>query len=134
MKCSHYKALMRKNWINWKRTLCGSCSEFLCPLILIGLILLIRSLFDAELIPASVLYKESRIQTPMTIKGSDNSQETNMAEMRKVTEDLMHFSGKVLPTNGDNCDKRYDSATACREWQDKYLDETFMGLTFDHCY
>jgi len=35
MKFTHYKALMRKNWINWKRTPVGSISELLCPLFLI---------------------------------------------------------------------------------------------------
>jgi len=57
---------MRKNWINWKRTLFGSISEILCPIILFGLLLAIRTLFEAETISASILYKEAKLQTPMT--------------------------------------------------------------------
>lgn len=56
VKAVHYKALMKKNWINWKRTLCGSCVELLCPLILIGLLVFLKSLFKTEEIAASILY------------------------------------------------------------------------------
>jgi hypothetical protein len=30
----HFKALTKKNWINYKRTPLGNCVEFLCPIIL----------------------------------------------------------------------------------------------------
>jgi len=39
---THYKALMRKNWILWKRSLCVSIIELMCPVVLFGLILLLR--------------------------------------------------------------------------------------------
>jgi len=45
---THYKALMRKNWILWKRNLCVSIIELACPLILFGLIIVIRGLIDTK--------------------------------------------------------------------------------------
>ena len=38
----HFKALNRKNWINWKRTLAGSCMELICPLILLSFLAFFR--------------------------------------------------------------------------------------------
>lgn len=40
----HFKALMRKNWINWKRTPLGSLIELLLPAVVMGIILLARKL------------------------------------------------------------------------------------------
>lgn len=39
----HYKALMKKNFINWKRTPCGSLCEILCPVLLMLILVLARS-------------------------------------------------------------------------------------------
>jgi hypothetical protein len=33
-KMRHFKALTKKNWINYKRTPIGNCIEFICPLTL----------------------------------------------------------------------------------------------------
>lgn len=45
---THYKSLMRKNWILWKRNLCVSITELLCPIVLFGMIIMIRGLIIAE--------------------------------------------------------------------------------------
>lgn len=42
----HYKALMKKNLINWKRTPCGSCCEIVCPLLLMMILVYARSQID----------------------------------------------------------------------------------------
>ena len=42
----HYKALMKKNCINWKRTPCGSICEMLCPIILMLILVYARSQVD----------------------------------------------------------------------------------------
>ena len=34
----HFKALSRKNYINWKRSMTGSVTELLCPLFLMSLL------------------------------------------------------------------------------------------------
>jgi len=38
----HFKALSKKNWINWKRTLAGSITEILCPILLMGVLAFLR--------------------------------------------------------------------------------------------
>ena len=40
----HFLALSRKNWINYKRTWCGAICEFLCPIILLILIVYIKDI------------------------------------------------------------------------------------------
>lgn len=42
----HYKALMKKNCINWKRTPCGSICEIICPLLLMFILVYARSRID----------------------------------------------------------------------------------------
>lgn len=39
----HYRALMKKNFINWKRTPCGSICEILCPILLMLILVYARS-------------------------------------------------------------------------------------------
>ena len=48
----HYKALMKKNWINWKRTLCASLTELLCPIVLMSLVALLRGVLESSEVPA----------------------------------------------------------------------------------
>jgi len=43
-RMTHYKALMRKNWILWKSNFFISIVELMCPIVLFGLILLLRGL------------------------------------------------------------------------------------------
>jgi len=63
---THYKALMKKNWINWKRTPCGSVTEILCPIALISLLLLFRTLLTAEAVPYEVMLDKAKYQIPLT--------------------------------------------------------------------
>ena len=42
----HYKALMKKNCITWKRTPCGSCCEIICPVILMFILVYARTQVD----------------------------------------------------------------------------------------
>ena len=44
MTYRHFKALMRKNAINWRRTWCGSILEILCPAFLMLILVYARSL------------------------------------------------------------------------------------------
>lgn len=39
----HYRALMKKNCINWKRTPCGSIFEIVCPIMLMLILVYARS-------------------------------------------------------------------------------------------
>ena len=38
----HYKALMRKNWILWKRSIWSSLCELICPVALMAILTLAR--------------------------------------------------------------------------------------------
>jgi len=38
----HFVALSKKNWINYKRTLCGAICEFACPILLLCLIMIVK--------------------------------------------------------------------------------------------
>ena len=134
MKWTHYKALMRKNWINWKRTIVGSLTEIVCPMILIGMLVGIRTLFEAEEVEASLLYRNGRIHVPVTIKNDDSYLE-NMREVANFSEDLMQFGNKGVPSEKEECERgNYTADDPCKEWQDSYLDEMMMNLVFDHCY
>ena len=42
----HFRALMKKNYINWKRTCCGSICEIVCPLMLMLILVYARSQVD----------------------------------------------------------------------------------------
>jgi len=47
-KIRHYKALMRKNWIIWKRTLGASICELVCPVALMAILALARIAVEQE--------------------------------------------------------------------------------------
>jgi len=46
----HFKALSKKNWINWRRTLAGSITEIACPVILILILMFLRLQIKREII------------------------------------------------------------------------------------
>jgi len=46
----HYKALCRKNWLLWKRSLGSSITELVCPVALMAIILLARALINKDTI------------------------------------------------------------------------------------
>lgn len=93
MKYTHYKALMKKNWINWKRTPLGSISEILCPLILIGILLAVNRLFKAEKVEASLLFQNASLQSPMKIKKNSDNVDENLRELADFNQPLFNFAG-----------------------------------------
>ena len=48
----HYKSLMRKNWIVWKRALGSSICELFCPVALMAILTLTRFAVTTEDISA----------------------------------------------------------------------------------
>lgn len=44
----HFRALSRKNIINWKRTALGSVTEIICPVILMIILVYARSITKPE--------------------------------------------------------------------------------------
>lgn len=117
VKVVHYKALMKKNWINWKRTPCGSCCEIFCPLICMMLFASLRRLFDIEEVTGELLYKESLLQSPITIKRDDNGTAINLKELYEFNQDIIYFLGLgENQTETWDCERRGDSFRPCKEW------------------
>jgi len=56
----HYKALLYKNWIVWKRNLCCSCCELCLPIALMFLIVIIRRSISATDEPAEGYLSHAR--------------------------------------------------------------------------
>lgn len=58
----HFRALSKKNAINWKRTPLGSCTEICCPVLLMIIIVRIRMLIKPEF---SAEYKLASLRHPL---------------------------------------------------------------------
>ena len=144
MKCRHYKALMRKNWINWKRTLCGSIAELMAPFILIGLIGSLRGLFIPEIIESETLFKDAALMSPLTIRLEEDELIENLKRMTDFNADLIWFSGRTSEfrkdfensdqENDDDCENEFYSGNSCREWKPTVVNETYMKFNYRHCY
>ena len=66
----HFKALMRKNAINYKRTCCGSVTEILCPLVVMGIVASIRLADDPTFVDEQSIVSSSAMFSPFTMKDS----------------------------------------------------------------
>jgi len=64
----HFKALMRKNAINYKRTCCGSVTEILCPLVIMGIVAAIRLADDPTFVNEQSIIDSSAMYSPFTTK------------------------------------------------------------------
>lgn len=58
MASSHLKALLRKNYILWKRSWCCSCSEILIPALFAFLFLVFRAASPIEDLPKTTFYEK----------------------------------------------------------------------------
>jgi hypothetical protein len=101
---------MRKNWINWKRTLCGSIAEIMAPLILIGLLGSLRGLFIPEFVESETLFKDAALMSPLTIRLEDDDFVENLKRMTDFNADLIWFSGRTSQFRKDyeNSDQEND--------------------------
>ena len=64
-RARHYKALMRKNWIMWKRTWCSSICELLCPVALMVILTLARFAVKSEDIAETSGFQKAEIFYPV---------------------------------------------------------------------
>ncbi|KAL4490757.1 hypothetical protein ABPG72_021811 [Tetrahymena utriculariae] len=60
----HLKALMKKNYILWKRNMCCSIFEILLPFLLVLIFVVIRSEVNDDFIPMKSFYSEKAILPP----------------------------------------------------------------------
>ncbi|EAR81921.2 ABC transporter family protein (macronuclear) [Tetrahymena thermophila SB210] len=61
---THLKALMKKNFILWKRNICCSIFEILLPFFLVATFFILKSQVDDEFIPKKSFYPEKTILPP----------------------------------------------------------------------
>lgn len=61
----HFFALMKKNWIIWKRTLGASLCELFCPVVLMAILAIARALINQEEIAATSNLSKSVLMAPM---------------------------------------------------------------------
>lgn len=71
--CRHYKALMRKNFLQWMRTPCGTFCEILFPVLLMMIIVLTRSVAEVEFLDNFTLYSLRHPLYPVAKPGGSNS-------------------------------------------------------------
>jgi hypothetical protein len=56
-KWRHFKALMKKNAINWRRTLVGSLMELICPVVLMMILVYARTQVATQLVGNFDIYQ-----------------------------------------------------------------------------
>lgn len=85
---------MRKNWINWKRTPCGSCCELVFPILLMLLMLLIRGWLDSEIVePESMLSSASILFPVSDLNADDDVLDETIPNLYAQYEDFL----QILP-------------------------------------
>lgn len=64
LRTRHFGALMKKNWIIWKRTLGASICELFCPIILMAILAIARLLVTSSEVAAQSNIKSSTLMIP----------------------------------------------------------------------
>ena len=64
-RCRHFGALIKKNFIIWKRNLVGSLCEIICPILAVGIMFAMRFLFTATIEPGSYNIAQNKLFTPI---------------------------------------------------------------------
>ena len=78
----HYKALMRKNWILWKRSWIASVCELLCPVALMAIMSLARIAVKIDHNPSTSLVSNTTIYYPPV---NTPNQTTNFTQVFAAT-------------------------------------------------
>ena len=87
----HYKALMKKNWINWKRTPCGSICEIFCPILLMLILVYARTQVDVSANEDFSLYSLRRPFYPIAKPELGNKFVVSLADQQRQLEDYRDF-------------------------------------------
>lgn len=69
----HFGALMKKNWIIWKRTLGASLCELFCPVALMAILAIARLLVDFSTVNERSNIDKSNIFIPVDYLNTTNS-------------------------------------------------------------
>lgn len=133
MRCTHFKALCKKNFISWRRTPVGSTAELACPIILMSLLLLLRQAFVAVTIPASLMYTNSTVLVPPVLdKGAGLEQ--NLMSMQSRNQHAYNFAGKQYGhrESAADCLSNYDPGR-CTFLSEEFLAASPFNVDFSAC-
>jgi len=72
-KTRHYGALMKKNWIIWKRTLGASLCELFCPVALMAILAVARALVDFDTVSSRSNIENSALFIPIDYLNNANT-------------------------------------------------------------
>lgn len=86
-KLRHFRALMKKNWIIWKRTLIASICELVCPIILMSVLVMTRTLVNREEIAP-----QSNIDSQIFIAPMPQSLRSNGTASDNLTASFNEYS------------------------------------------
>jgi hypothetical protein len=88
--CRHFLALMRKNWIIYKRNPCSACIQIVAPVLFMLLIVWLRSIVTADTIDTGPLIKLAHPSFTVQIKNDALSPITST----RLTADFFEFDGR----------------------------------------
>jgi len=71
-KLRHFGALMKKNWIIWKRTLGASLCELFCPVALMAILSIVRVLIIPSDVEARSSISKSKLFSPVDYLADSN--------------------------------------------------------------
>jgi len=71
-KLRHYVAMMKKNWIVWKRTIGVSLCELFCPVVLMAILAIARVIISTTYYPAESNIKHAYLMYPVDYMNSAN--------------------------------------------------------------
>ena len=97
----HFRALMMKNYINWKRTPVGSICEILAPIMLMFILVWARLEIDPETINDYSLYSLRHPLYPTGKPGANGTYSIEIADIPAQMEDMDGFMKYVDYTNID---------------------------------
>lgn len=73
VRTRHFCALMKKNWIVWKRNLFGSICEIICPIILMAILAIARLLVTSSEIAATSNMERGALMMPLFRSNSSDN-------------------------------------------------------------
>ena len=102
----HYKALMKKNFINWKRTPCGSICEIICPILLMLILVYARTQIDPAYNDNYSLYSLRRPFYPIAKPELDDKFIVSVADQERQLDEYRSFFKymDVMTINGTEID------------------------------
>lgn len=95
----HYGALMKKNWIIWKRTLGASLCELFCPVVLMAILAIARVIVDKTDVAAQSNLRGAQLYYPVDYLHAVNST-TAKASLASNLQPFVNFSS-IMPNTTD---------------------------------